>query len=127
MANASQPTKRTRHMDIRHFAIQEWVENDLIQLKRVDTTVNLSDTLTKPLQRILFYRHLDALMAIAPIMSVDLDSGARHGLYYAQVTYKQVSYSYAYVQGQVTKGSLLPYKLTPRMRETRTDRKSEQR
>jgi hypothetical protein len=62
MANASQPTKRTRHMDIRHFAIQEWVECDLIQLKRVDTTVNLSDTLTKPLQRILFYRHLDALM-----------------------------------------------------------------
>jgi hypothetical protein len=61
-ANASQPTKRTRHMDIRHFAIQEWVECDLIQLKRVDTTVNLSDTLTKPLQRILFYRHLDALM-----------------------------------------------------------------
>jgi hypothetical protein len=49
-------------MDIPHFAIQEWVANDLIQLKRVDTTVNLSDTLTKPLQRILFYRHLDALM-----------------------------------------------------------------
>ena len=62
MANASQPTKRTRQMDIRHFAIQEWVEQDLVQLKRVDTTVNLSDTLTKPLQRILFYRHLDALM-----------------------------------------------------------------
>jgi hypothetical protein len=62
MANASQPAKRTRDMNIRHFAIQEWVENDLIQLKRVDTTVNPSDTLTKPLQRILFYRHLDALM-----------------------------------------------------------------
>jgi hypothetical protein len=64
MANASQPTKRTRHMDIRHFAIQEWVERDLIQLKRVDTTVNLSDTLTAA-QRILFYRHLTLMAAIA--------------------------------------------------------------
>jgi hypothetical protein len=61
-ANASQPTKRTRHMDICHFAIKERVECDLVQLKRVDTTVKLSDTLTKPLQRILFYRHLDAVM-----------------------------------------------------------------
>jgi hypothetical protein len=32
MANASKPTTRTRHMDIRHFAIQEWVECDLIRL-----------------------------------------------------------------------------------------------
>jgi hypothetical protein len=62
MANASKPTTRTRHMEIRHFAIQEWVERDLIRLKRVDTTVNASDTLTKPLQRILFYRQLDVLI-----------------------------------------------------------------
>jgi hypothetical protein len=72
MANASQQAKRTRHMDTRHFAIQEWVECGLIQLKRFDTTVNLAGTLTKPLQRILLYRHLDA--AIAHPMSVDLDS-----------------------------------------------------
>ena len=28
MANAGQPTRRTRHMDIRYFAIQDWVEDE---------------------------------------------------------------------------------------------------
>ena len=32
MANIGQPTKRTRHMDINHFALQQWVEQELIIL-----------------------------------------------------------------------------------------------
>ena len=28
MANQQQPTKRTRHMDIKHFVLQDWVAHD---------------------------------------------------------------------------------------------------
>jgi hypothetical protein len=57
MANAGKPTPRTRHIDVKYFAIQEWVERDLLVLKRIDTSQNMSDNLTKPLSHILFYRH----------------------------------------------------------------------
>jgi hypothetical protein len=70
MANAGQPTKRTRHMDIKFFALQDWVEHDLLVLERIDTSVNCSDALTKPNNRILFNRHLDRLMGrVAPSYS----------------------------------------------------------
>ena len=59
MANAQKPTKRTKHMDIRHFALQDWVNRDLITLKRIETMDNYSDAMTKPLARTLFYRHMD--------------------------------------------------------------------
>ena len=62
MANAGQPTKRTRHMDIKHFALQQWVEQDLLILKRVVTADNESDLLTKNLSRTLFYRHIEYIM-----------------------------------------------------------------
>jgi hypothetical protein len=38
MANVQKPTSCTRHMDIRYHVLCEWVERDLIVLKRVDTT-----------------------------------------------------------------------------------------
>jgi hypothetical protein len=57
MANAGKPTSRTRHVDIKFYAIQEWVERDLVVLKRIDTKINMADHFTKPLPRILFYRH----------------------------------------------------------------------
>ena len=66
MANASKPTKNTRHMDIRHFALQEWVERDLVVLEAVPTALNRSDTLTKSLGKTLFYRHLDHIMGHVP-------------------------------------------------------------
>lgn len=59
MANAQKPTKRTKHMDTRHFALQDWVDRDLIVLKRITTSDNHSDAMTKALPRILFYRHLE--------------------------------------------------------------------
>ena len=62
MANQQQPTKRTRHMDIKHFIIQEWVERDLLYLRRVTTADNYADALTKPLGRIIHYRHFDYIM-----------------------------------------------------------------
>ena len=62
MANAQQPTRRTRHLETATFALQDWVARDLICLKYVSTTLNSSDGLTKPNARILFYKHFDRLM-----------------------------------------------------------------
>ena len=62
MANAGKPTTRTRHMDIRYFLLCEWVERDLIILKRVSTHQNMADHFTKGLSQILFYRHVDYIM-----------------------------------------------------------------
>jgi deoxyuridine 5'-triphosphate nucleotidohydrolase len=62
MANAQRPTKRTRHMDVKHFAIQQWVANDLLTMKRISTSDNYADVLTKATGRILFYRHMDYIM-----------------------------------------------------------------
>ena len=62
MANAQQPTKRTRHMDIKNFALQDWVKNDLIELVRISTNDNYSDVMTKATGRVLFYRHMNYVM-----------------------------------------------------------------
>jgi hypothetical protein len=49
MTNAQKPTTRTRHMDIRYFALTEWVERDLVILEIIHTSVNKADHLTKNL------------------------------------------------------------------------------
>jgi hypothetical protein len=66
MVNAGKPTSRSRHIDIKYYAIQEWVERDLIVLQRIDTAINMADHYTKPLSRILFYRHNDYNMGRVP-------------------------------------------------------------
>ena len=40
---------RTRHIDIKYFALCEWIERDYIHLERIDTSVNMADHLTKTL------------------------------------------------------------------------------
>lgn len=62
MANSGQPTKRTRHMDIKYFALQNWCETDLIKLQQITTQHNISDAFTKNLGRIKFYQQTDVLM-----------------------------------------------------------------
>ena len=66
MANAGKPTPHTRHIDIKFYSIQDWVERDLLVLLRIDTLVNTADHLTKPLSCILFYRHQDFYMGHVP-------------------------------------------------------------
>ena len=66
MGNAQKPTSRTRHIDIKYFALCEWIERDYIHLERIDTSVNMADHLTKTLSRILFHRHADFLMGHIP-------------------------------------------------------------
>jgi len=62
IANAQQPTRRTRHLDTATFALQDWVARDLVNLTYVASHKNCSDGMTKPLLRILFYKHFDVLM-----------------------------------------------------------------
>jgi KUP system potassium uptake protein len=66
MGNAQKPTPRTRHIDIKYFALCDWIKRDLIILERIDTSINPSDHLTKPLSRILFHRHADFLLGHVP-------------------------------------------------------------
>ena len=54
------PTERTRHIDIRFFAIQDWT-ND-ISLSHIPGVINPSDDLTKPLGRVLHERHARHIM-----------------------------------------------------------------
>ena len=62
MGNAQQPTRRTRHMDIKKFSILDWIQRDLLIMKRVSSSENCSDVLTKQTGRQLFYRHYDYIM-----------------------------------------------------------------
>ena len=66
MGNAQKPTNRTRHIDIKYFALCDWIESDLIHLERVDTAINTADHLTKALTRTLFHRHADYLLGHVP-------------------------------------------------------------
>jgi hypothetical protein len=68
MGNAQKPTPRTRHIDIKYFSLAEWVERDLMILERIDTSINMSDHMTKGLQTILFHRHADFLLGHVPPM-----------------------------------------------------------
>jgi hypothetical protein len=59
MANAQKPTPHTRHMDIKYFALRDWVEQDLICLERIDMKINLAGPFTKVLQCASFHCHVD--------------------------------------------------------------------
>ena len=43
MAHAGQPTKQSWHIDIRHYALTDWVERDLVALEDVPTGFNAAD------------------------------------------------------------------------------------
>jgi hypothetical protein len=66
MGNAQKPTAHTHHIDIKYFALCEWVEHDLIRLKRINTLINIANHLTKPLSRILFHWHANSLLGHIP-------------------------------------------------------------
>jgi hypothetical protein len=77
MANAQKPTTHTWHMDIKSFALAEWVERDLMILKRVNAAINTADHFAKILDSTLFYRHVDFIMGhISPPYSPCYDAKA---------------------------------------------------
>jgi hypothetical protein len=55
MANAQQPTKCTRHIEIKHFALLDWVEQDMLILQAISTHDNAADAMTKTVTKQLFY------------------------------------------------------------------------
>ena len=59
ITQASKPTKRMRHVETRHFDILDWIRNDLIQIKKIDTADNSNDVLTKDTGKTLFHHHND--------------------------------------------------------------------
>ena len=62
MTQALKPTKRTRHVETKYFAILHWVQTDQINIKKINTSDNASDVLTKATGKLLFYRHNATLM-----------------------------------------------------------------
>ena len=62
MVTASAPTKRTRHVDIRYFALMEWAESGQLCARPIPTAHNISDSLTKATGRIKFHQHADIFM-----------------------------------------------------------------
>ena len=62
MINNKVPTSRSRHIDIQHFAIQEWRGNGGIVMKHIPGIICPPDGLTKPLGWILHSRHARRLM-----------------------------------------------------------------
>lgn len=62
MVNANRPTERSRHIDIQHFAIQDWRAQGDIILHHIDGIQNPSDDLTKATGWVLHSRHARRLM-----------------------------------------------------------------
>jgi len=62
MINTLVPTERSRHIDIRHFAIQAWKEAGAIVMEFIFGVINPSDNLTKPLGWVLHDRHARRIM-----------------------------------------------------------------
>jgi len=62
MINARIPTERSRHIDIQHFAIQDWKDAGAIVMQYIPGILNPSDDLTKPLGWVLHARHARRIM-----------------------------------------------------------------
>ena len=57
MINDSKPTTRSRHIDIQHFAIQEWQDKGEIEMHHIPGVINPADDETKSLSWTLHSRH----------------------------------------------------------------------
>lgn len=59
-------SKRTKHINIRYFFIQDQITQGHVRLRHCPTEQMRGDFFTKPLQGTLFYRLRDLIMNIAP-------------------------------------------------------------
>jgi len=62
IVNSKKPTQRSRHIDIRFFAIQDWMDNRDISMHHISGVINPADDLTKPLGWVLHARHARFMM-----------------------------------------------------------------
>ena len=56
------PTERTRHIDVRYWAIQDWIQDKSIFMQWIPGPLNISDAETKPLGYVLHARHCRRMM-----------------------------------------------------------------
>ena len=75
MINNRVPTERSRHIDIQHFAIQDWAEAKDIVMRHIPGILSISDGLTKVLGWVLHSGHARRMMgqflnflAMAPLL-----------------------------------------------------------
>jgi hypothetical protein len=54
MAHAHGPTKRTKHLDVRHHYLQQCVARKVLRMRQSTTDAQLADCLTKPVGRVKF-------------------------------------------------------------------------
>ena len=66
MIDAQAPTKRTRHVDIRYFALLDWSNTGQLSAHPIPTDLVISDGMTKALGRIKFHQHADVFMGRIP-------------------------------------------------------------
>jgi len=62
MINARIPTARSRHIDIQHFAIQDWKDAGDIVMRHIPGIICPPDDLTKPTGWVLHSRHARRIM-----------------------------------------------------------------
>jgi hypothetical protein len=62
MINTSRPTPRSHHIDIQHFAIQEWKANGNIILCHIPGIIDQADVLRKALGATMHFCHVCCLM-----------------------------------------------------------------
>ena len=73
MVDAGAPTRRTRHVDIRYFALLEWSDSGQLKAEAIPTDMNISDSLTKATGRIKFHQHADIYVGRVPPHYVPLE------------------------------------------------------
>jgi hypothetical protein len=62
LSNSQQSSRRTRHIETAHFAIIQWTEENNVKYNLQPSHNNISDSISKPTGRILFYEHNDIIM-----------------------------------------------------------------
>jgi hypothetical protein len=62
MATAQQPTRRTRHIDMKQFVILQWSEEDLISFADCPSALLVADLMTKQTGRTKFHEHTDMIV-----------------------------------------------------------------
>jgi hypothetical protein len=65
LANNNSVTRRTKHIDIKHFFIRDLIDDKVIKTIYVGTESNVADILTKSLDFVKFEKHRDGLGIIS--------------------------------------------------------------